>query len=227
MKLDFSFLNNYYGFFINGTKITILLAFFTVIFGLVLGTFLSLMKLSKNKLISLIATSYIEFIRGTPLLVQLYLIYYGFPSIGIEFPSISGISGSSEFIAGVIALSINSAAYIAEIIRAGIQAVDKGQDEAGRSLGFDYKDTMRYIIIPQAFKNVLPALGNEFIVVVKESAIVSIIGIHDLMYNTDTVRGNTFKAFEPLIVTAVIYFMITFTLSKFVSNFERRLASND
>ncbi|MCT4583900.1 MAG: amino acid ABC transporter permease [Peptostreptococcaceae bacterium] len=225
--MDFSFLNNYYGFFINGTKITILLAFFTVIFGLVLGTFLSLMKLSKNKLISLIATSYIEFIRGTPLLVQLYLIYYGFPSIGIEFPSISGISGSSEFIAGVIALSINSAAYIAEIIRAGIQAVDKGQDEAGRSLGFDYKDTMRYIIIPQAFKNVLPALGNEFIVVVKESAIVSIIGIHDLMYNTDTVRGNTFKAFEPLIVTAVIYFMITFTLSKFVSNFERRLASND
>ncbi|WXR63103.1 amino acid ABC transporter permease [Peptostreptococcaceae bacterium AGR-M142] len=227
MKLDFSFLNNYYGFFINGTKITILLAFFTVIFGLVLGTFLSLMKLSKNKLISLIATTYIEFIRGTPLLVQLYLIYYGFPSIGIEFPSISGVSGSSEFIAGVIALSINSAAYIAEIIRAGIQAVDKGQDEAGRSLGFDYKDTMRYIIIPQAFKNVLPALGNEFIVVVKESAIVSIIGIHDLMYNTDTVRGNTFKAFEPLIVTAVIYFIITFTLSKFVSNFERRLATND
>lgn len=225
--MDFSFLNNYYGFFINGTKITILLAFFTVIFGLVLGTFLSLMKLSKNKLISLIATTYIEFIRGTPLLVQLYLIYYGFPSIGIEFPSISGVSGSSEFIAGVIALSINSAAYIAEIIRAGIQAVDKGQDEAGRSLGFDYKDTMRYIIIPQAFKNVLPALGNEFIVVVKESAIVSIIGIHDLMYNTDTVRGNTFKAFEPLIVTAVIYFMITFTLSKFVSNFERRLATND
>lgn len=225
--MDFSFLNNYYGFFINGTKITILLAFFTVILGLVLGTFLSLMKLSKNKLISLIATSYIEFIRGTPLLVQLYLIYYGFPSIGIEFPSISGISGSSEFIAGVIALSINSAAYIAEIIRAGIQAVDKGQDEAGRSLGFDYKDTMRYIIIPQAFKNVLPALGNEFIVVVKESAIVSIIGIHDLMYNTDTVRGNTFKAFEPLIVTAVIYFIITFTLSKFVSNFERRLATND
>lgn len=225
--MDFSFLNNYYGFFINGTKITIFLAFFTVILGLVLGTFLSLMKLSKNKLISLIATSYIEFIRGTPLLVQLYLIYYGFPSMGIEFPSISGVSGSSEFIAGVIALSINSAAYIAEIIRAGIQAVDKGQDEAGRSLGFDYKDTMRYIIIPQAFKNVLPALGNEFIVVVKESAIVSIIGIHDLMYNTDTVRGNTFKAFEPLIVTAVIYFMITFTLSKFVSNFERRLATND
>lgn len=225
--MDFSFLNNYYGFFINGTKITILLAFFTVILGLVLGTFLSLMKLSKNKLISLIATSYIEFIRGTPLLVQLYLIYYGFPSMGIEFPSISGVSGSSEFIAGVIALSINSAAYIAEIIRAGIQAVDKGQDEAGRSLGFDYKDTMRYIIIPQAFKNVLPALGNEFIVVVKESAIVSIIGIHDLMYNTDTVRGNTFKAFEPLIVTAVIYFIITFTLSKFVSNFERRLATND
>lgn len=225
--MDFSFLGKYYMFFLNGTKITILLAFFTVLFGLIIGTGLSLMKLSKNIVLKGIATSYIEFIRGTPLLVQLYLIYYGLPTIGIEFPSIASIPSSSEFIAGIIALSINSGAYVAEIIRAGIQAVDKGQMEAGRSLGMDFNMTMRYVIIPQAFKNVLPALGNEFIVIVKESAIVSIIGIHDLMYNTDTVRGNTFKPFEPLIVAAFIYFIVTFTLSKMVSNLERRLSTSD
>lgn len=225
--MDFSFLGKYYMFFLNGTKITILLAFFTVLFGLVIGTGLSLMKLSKNMALKGLATAYIEFIRGTPLLVQLYIIYYGLPTLGVEFPSIAFIPSSAEFIAGVVALSINSGAYVAEIIRAGIQAVDKGQMEAGRSLGMDFKTTMRYIIIPQAFKNVLPALGNEFIVIVKESAIVSIIGIQDLMYNTDTVRGNTFKPFEPLIVAAVIYFIVTFTLSKMVGNLERRLSTSD
>ena len=113
------------------------------------------------------------------------------------------------------------------LFRSGIQAVDKGQMEAARSLGLNYSMSMKAIVLPQAIKNILPALGNEFIAIIKESSIVSIIGIHELMYNTDTVRGNTFKPFEPLIVTAVVYFVITFTLSTVVKAFERRLKTSD
>lgn len=216
--MDFSFLTRYYMFFVSGVKNTVLLAAFSVCLGAIFGVFLALMKISKNRILKIISTSYIEFIRGTPLLVQLYIIYYGLPNIGINLP---------DFLAGIIALSINSSAYVAEIIRAGIQAVDKGQMEAARSLGMTQNMAMRYIIIPQAFKNILPALGNEFIVVIKESSIVSIIGIHELMYNADTVRGNTFQPFEPLIVVALIYFIITFALSKLLGFAERRLQIGD
>lgn len=217
--MDFSFLPKYYMFFVNGAKFTLLLAFFTVLFGVLLGLFLAIMKISKSKLLNIIATSYIEFIRGTPLLVQLYLIFYALPNlIGFNLP---------DLIAAILALSINSGAYVAEIIRAGIQAIDKGQMEAGRSLGMTHATVMRYIIIPQSIKNILPALGNEFIVVIKESSIVSVIGIHELMYNADTVRGNTFKAFEPLILVAIMYFIITFTLSKFMGRVERRMRAGD
>jgi polar amino acid transport system permease protein len=209
----------YYGFFVDGTAITLLLSFFGVTFGAVLGVLFALMKLSKNRLLKGFSSSYIEIIRGTPLLVQLYIVYYGIPRlIGIDFEDLT---------LGIIAISLNSAAYVAEIIRAGILSIDKGQMEAARSLGMSHKQSMTNIIIPQAFKNILPALGNEFIVLIKESAIVSIIGIHDLMYNTDTVRGNTFRPFTPLIVAAVIYFVITFTLSKLLGLLERRLRAGD
>lgn len=124
-------------------------------------------------------------------------------------------------------MSVNSSAYIAEIIRAGINAVDKGQMEAARSLGLSSFLSYKEIIIPQAMKNILPALGNEFIVLIKESAIVSVIGIHDLMYNTDTIRGITFIAFEPLIIAALIYFILTFTLSKFMGKVERGMRVGD
>lgn len=222
--MDFSFLNKYYFFFINGAENTILLAFFTVLLGTVFGTGLALLKLSKNKIARLIATAYIEFIRGTPVMVQLFIIYYGLPYIGVNFPDIPAFgSNFPDFVAGIITLAINSAAYVAEIIRAGIQAVDKGQGEAARSLGLTQTMTMRYIIIPQALKNILPALGNEFITVIKESSIVSIIGIHELMYNADTVRGNTFEPFSPLLVAALIYFVMTFTLSKLLGIAERRM----
>ncbi|KDR94386.1 amino acid ABC transporter membrane protein, PAAT family (TC 3.A.1.3.-) [Peptoclostridium litorale DSM 5388] len=216
--MDFSFVKDYQMFFVNGAKITVFLAAFTVIFGVALGIVLALMRLSSKKILNVIAGAYIEFLRGTPLLVQLYIVYYGLPVIGIDLP---------DFLAGVIALSMNSGAYVAEIIRAGIQAVDKGQTEASRSLGFTYGMTMRYIIIPQAFRNILPALGNEFIVVIKESAIVSIIGIHDLMYNADTIRGNIYRPFEPLLIVALIYFAMTFTLSKLLGVVERRLRTGD
>ena len=217
--MDFSYLDKYYGFFVNGTAITLLLSLFGVTLGALIGVLFALMKLSKNRLLKSFSTAYIEVVRGTPLLVQLYIVYYGIPRLtGIDFEDIT---------LGIIAISLNSAAYVAEIIRAGILSIDKGQMEAARSLGMSHRTAMINIIIPQAFKNILPALGNEFIVLIKESAIVSIIGIHDLMYNTDTVRGNTFRPFSPLVVAAGIYFVITFTLSKLLGLLERRLRAGD
>jgi len=226
--LDFSFLKDYYMFFINGAKITILLAILTIIFGVILGVLLALMRISRNPILKGIAAVYIEFIRGTPIMVQLFIFYYGLSFVGITFPDISVLgSNLNDLMAGVIALSINSAAYVAEIVRAGIQAVDKGQMEAARSLGLTYSMSMRTIILPQAIKNILPALGNEFIAIIKESSIVSIIGIHELMFNNSTVRGITFRPFEPLIVTAIVYFVITFSLSTLVRALERRLETVD
>lgn len=226
--MNFSFLSEYYMFFINGAKNTVLLAFFTVCFGVVLGVILALMRLSRNPVLKTVSTSYIEFIRGTPLLVQLFIVYYGLPQIGIQLPDIPALGANfSSFVAGIKALAINSGAYVAEIIRAGIQSVDKGQMEAASSLGMPGNMAMRYIIIPQAFKNILPALGNEFIVVIKESSIVSVIGISELMYNADTVRGNIFQPFEPLFVAALIYFIMTFTLSKLLGIAERRMRTGD
>lgn len=216
--MNFGFLSKYYSFFIEGAIFTIILAFFTVIFGTILGSILSLMKLSKNKILKFISSLYIEVVRGTPILVQLYIIYYGLPSLGIHLP---------DMIAAVITLSLNSAAYVAEIVRAGIDAVDKGQSEAARSLGMSNFLTMKLIIMPQALKNILPALVNEFITIIKESSIVSVIGIGELMYKADTVRGNTALPFEPLIVAAIIYFILTFTLSKLLSIIEGRMKVSD
>lgn len=216
--MDFSFLSKYYMFFLIGTKNTVLLSVCSVFIGVILGLFISLMKLSKNKVLNIVSSVYIEILRGTPILVQLFIVYYGLPTLGIELPT---------FAAGIIALSINSSAYVAEIVRAGIQAVDKGQMEAARSLGMSNNMAMRYIIIPQGLKNILPALGNEFIVLIKESSIVMMVGIPDVMYNTNIVRGNTFQPFEPLIVAAIIYFILTFTLSKFMNKIERGMAVSD
>ena len=180
---------------------------------------LTLLRRNKIKLISFIGTAYVEFVRGTPLLVQIYIIYIGLPIlIGMDIP---------DMVVGAIALSLNSAAYISEIIRAGIEAVDKGQMEAARSLGMNQRLSMFEIIIPQAFKNILPALGNEFISVIKESSMVSVIGVAELMYNQGIVRGNTALGLEPVIVAAAIYFVITFTLSRGLGIIERRLKASD
>lgn len=213
--LDFSFLGKYYMFFLIGAKNTIIIAAFSVLFGVVLGTLLALMKQSKIWVLRTISSAYIEFVRGTPLLVQLFIVYYGLPM------NLSAIP------AGIVALSFNSGAYVAEIIRAGIGAVDKGQMEAARSLGMTHIESMRYIILPQALRNILPVLGNEFITVIKESSIVSVIGIPEIMYNAETVRGNTFKPFEPLLAAAIIYFVLTYSLSKLVGLTERRLKTSD
>jgi polar amino acid transport system permease protein len=209
-----------------------MLAAAAVILGTLIGLVLAVCRISKNRALRFISTAYVEFIRGTPLLVQLFIIYYGLQAIGIRFPDVPFLSGIlginfADFMAGVITMGINSAAYVCEIFRSGIQSVDRGQMEAGRSLGLSYGATLRSIIIPQAIMNVLPALGNEFVVVIKESSIVSIIGIADLMYKANTVRGNTFQPFEPLLIAAVVYFMLTFPLSKLLAHIERRMRNDD
>lgn len=209
--MDFSFLSDYYKFFLIGARNTIFISIFSVLFGTILGLILALMKTSKNKVLKVISTAYVEFVRGTPLLIQLYIIYYGLPLNLPEIPS------------GILALTLNSSAYVAEIVRSGIQSIDIGQMEAARSMGMSEGMAMRYVIIPQALKNIIPALGNEFITVIKESAIVSVIGVPELMYNSETVTGNIFKPFEPLIVAALLYFALTFTLSKGLSKIEGRL----
>lgn len=217
--MNFSFLEKYSGYFLRGAEITIVLAFFAVLFGTLLGLGITLLRRSKFKPISFIATAYVEFVRGTPLLVQIYIIYIGLPKlIGIDLPDIT---------TGAVALALNSSAYVSEIIRAGIDAVDKGQMEAARSLGMNQRLAMFQVVIPQAFKNILPALGNEFISVIKESSMVSVIGVAELMYNAGTVRGNTALGLEPVIVAAVIYFVITFTLTRVLGVVERRLKASD
>ena len=217
--MDFSFITRYQGLYLTGTRNTIILAVLAVLFGGLLGLVLALMRRSSLKPVKFLAAAYIEFVRGTPLLVQLFIIFYGLPVVtGMRFP---------DFVAGVIALSLNSAAYVAEIIRAGLQSVDRGQMEAARSLGMPHNMAMRHIIIPQAFKNILPALGNEFIVVIKESAVVSVIGIYDIMRSANIVRGITYRPFEPLIVAALIYFVLTFTLSNLLGVAERRMRAGD
>jgi His/Glu/Gln/Arg/opine family amino acid ABC transporter permease subunit len=228
--MDFSFLSRYWLFYVEGVKNTILLAFVAVLIGSVLGFFIALARLSRVAPTRIASTAYVEVVRGTPVLVQLFIIYYGLQAIGIKFPdfpladALLGIS-FADFMAGAITLALNSAAYVAEIFRAGIQAVDRGQTEAARSLGLGRGMAMRYVVFPQALRNILPALGNEFVVVIKESSIVSVIGVAELMYKADTVRGNTFRPFEPLLVAAACYFLLTFPLSKLLARVERRMRS--
>lgn len=205
--------------FVEGLKITIQISFVAVIIGALIGLFVSLCKLSSNKILSLIATTYIQIIRGTPVLVQLYIIYYAtYPLFGFNIP---------PYIAAVATFGLNSSAYVAEIIRSGIQAVDYGQMEAGRSLGMPHGTVMRYIIIPQAIKNILPALGNEFVVLLKETSVVSIIGTADLVRQADIIKAATYSTFEPYIIIAVIYIILVQGLSSIMNAVERRLKRSD
>lgn len=209
-----SFLQQYGSYFVKGTGITIGLTIIGVFFGTILGTLLALMKQAKNFLVHWIAVIYIEYFRGTPLLVQVFMIYFGTQIIGLDL---------SAFTSAAIALSLNSGAYVSEIIRSGINAVPVGQTEAARSLGISQKDTTRFVILPQAVKAILPALGNEFISLLKESAIVSVIGVGELMFQTGVIQGASFKPFSPLVITSFIYFALTLILSAALSHFEKRL----
>ena len=201
--------------FMWGVLVTLGFSLGTVIFGTILGFAVSMGKLSRNKVISAIASFYISFLRGTPLLIQLYILAQGIPilfSVNINI-----------YISGLIALSLNSSAYVAEIFRSGIQAVDQGQIEGARSIGLSSKYTMRHIIFPQALKNILPAIGNELVTVVKESSVVSLIGIGDITRVADLVKADTLKVFEALIYAALLYYIITTVLSQLIRIGERKL----
>ncbi|HCZ8265435.1 TPA: ABC transporter permease subunit [Staphylococcus aureus] len=219
MNDDSGFISKYGSFFLKGIKITILISLIGVALGSILGAFVALMKLSKIKIISWIASIYIEILRGTPMLVQVFIVFFGITAaLGLYI---------SALVCGTIALVINSSAYIAEIIRAGINAVDKGQMEAARSLGLNYRQTMKSVIMPQAIKNILPALGNEFVTLIKESSIVSTIGVGEIMFNAQVVQGISFDPFTPLLVAAALYFVLTFVLTRIMNMIEGRLNASD
>ncbi|CAC5764303.1 extracellular glutamine-binding protein [Staphylococcus aureus] len=219
MNDDSGFISKYGSFFLKGIKITILISLIGVALGSILGAFVALMKLSKIKIISWIASIYIEILRGTPMLVQVFIVFFGITAaLGLDI---------SALVCGTIALVINSSAYIAEIIRAGINAVDKGQMEAARSLGLNYRQTMKSVIMPQAIKNILPALGNEFVTLIKESSIVSTIGVGEIMFNAQVVQDISFDPFTPLLVAAALYFVLTFVLTRIMNMIEGRLNASD
>ena len=206
----------------DGLGVTIKVTIFALILGLILGFLVAIIrsthdKTGKMKVGNAICRVYLTVIRGTPVVVQLLIIYFVvFATVDID-----------KVIVAIIAFGINSGAYVAEIVRSGIMSVDNGQMEAGRSLGFNYIQTMRYIVMPQAFKNVLPALGNELIVLLKETSICGYIALEDVTKGGDIIRGRTMDAFMPLIAVALIYLVIVMILSKCVTVLERRLRSSD
>lgn len=205
---------SYWRYFAKGIEYTLIITIISVFFGFLLGILFALMRLSKNKLLHSVAVCYIEFIRGTPMMVQVMFVYFGIGAIIQSLPALAS---------GIIAVSINSGAYVAEIIRSGIQSVEQGQTEASRSLGMSRKQSFQYVVLPQALKNIWPALGNEFITLLKDSSIVSVIGVGELMYETQLVQSATYKGVLPLFITMIIYFILTFTTSNILRHFERKM----
>ena len=224
MNLDFSFIAEYMPYYFKGIKYTLLISFVAVLFGAIFGSILFYMKSSnfhiwKIKPLKILAVAYIEIIRGTPMILQIFIVYEGAePFLGIDLTALQ-----SAF----IAIALNSAAYVSEIVRAGIDAVDKGQMEAARSLGMKKSTAMILIVVPQAIRNILPAIGNEFVTVIKESSMASVVGVGELMYAAKIVQGSTYRSLEPLIVAAGFYFILTFTLGRVISLIERRMKVSD
>ena len=251
---NFSKIVPYAQMFEQGLVVTVLLSLFTVLIGFVLALLLALMRmsnvrpfrslgldqyghlrdggflltLSKFNPLSFLATAYVEVLRSTPVIVQVMIIYYGVFGI-IDLPrfTVFGFMKLARFFPGVVALGMNSGAYLCEIIRSGLQSVDGGQTEAARSLGLTQKQNLRFIILPQAVKNILPAIANEFVVIIKESAITYTIGVQDIMSAVQQVKGATFVIIEPLLVATAIYFCLCFPTSKVIAYFERRMSRGD
>ena len=207
-------------FLIKGVSVTLALSVITVFFGAIIGSLLAIVKMSRLRVLRGLVTAFVEVIRGTPLLLQLYIGYFIVPLMvpALELGTFASIS---------VALVINSAAYVSEVIGSGIQAVDPGQNEAARSLGLNKTQAMTKVILPQAVKNILPALGNEFVTIIKETSLASTFFVGDLMTSYLVVKGQTYLAFESLIIVGVLYFVLTFVLSKLVGAYERRLKQSD
>lgn len=221
---SFGFLENYFPKYLTGVGLTLVISLITVCIGTILGAILFLMKNSdislwKIKPLKVIASIYVEVVRGTPMLLQILMVYSGTKLIfNIDVDALT---------AAIVAIALNSAAYVAEIIRAGIEGVDKGQTEAARSLGMSKAMTMRLIIFPQAIRNILPAIGNEFVAVIKESSMASVLGVGELTFSAKIVQGATYLSLEPLMVAAVFYFILTFSLGRLMSYLERRMKTSD
>ncbi|MGM1022814.1 MAG: ABC transporter substrate-binding protein/permease [Bacillota bacterium] len=209
----------YRSLYATGIGYTLLLSALGVLFGFIIGLIISLLRMSGVRIIEWLSTAYVEVLRGTPMLVQLMIIHYGVAlTLGVNF---------SPLQSGILTLSLNSSAYLAEIFRAGIQGVDRGQMEAARSLGMGRGKAMRHVILPQAFKSVLPAIGNEFITIIKESSIISTIGMVDIMYQAQVIKNITYEGLSPFLIAAAIYFVMTFSLSKLLGLWERKLRASD
>ncbi|MBR5980848.1 MAG: amino acid ABC transporter permease [Firmicutes bacterium] len=205
-------------FLIKGVGYTLILTTITVFFGAILGVFICLARMSKNKVLNAVSLNLTEIVRGTPMLLQLYVFYFGLPRIIPSIPT---------FVSVLIGFTINSACYVSEVFRSGIQAVDKGQTEAARSLGLNGKQTMMKIVLPQAIKNILPALGNEFITITKDTSLASTFFVGEVMTSYLIVKGNTFLTMECLFIVAVIYYVMTLILNRLVGRMERRLRTSD
>lgn len=226
-ELKSSFISNFiddnrWRYITDGLKITLLVTVFAVLIGVVLGFLIAIVrtthdKTGKLKILNAICKVYLTVIRGTPVVVQLMIIYF------IIFGSVD----ISKVVVAIVAFGINSGAYVAEIFRSGIMSIDNGQFEAGRSLGFNYAQTMMYIVMPQAFKNVLPTLCNEFISLLKETSVSGYIALHNLTKGGDIIRSRTYDAFMPLIAVALIYLAMVMIFTKLVSLLERRLRNSD
>ena len=240
MTFDISTMTKYAFYFERGVIYTILLSACTVAIGFILALIVALIRLTKpgkspvrkavTKAAHLITGLYIEIFRGTPMLVQLFIVYYIlFSKGGLTAPKfmLFGFISGEQLIPGIIALSLNSGAYVSEIVRAGIQGIDYGQTEACRSLGMSWFQNMRYIVLPQAIKNILPAIANEFVTIIKESSICSVIGMQELMFNAKLVQGASFRPSEPLLIAAILYLCMTVPTSKIIAYFERRMRRGD
>ena len=207
-------------FLLKGAGLSLAMAVLSLLIGLVLGTLGASAKISKHRILRGIGNVYVEIIRGTPILLQLYFFYFMLPK-WLPFLNLS------EFTCVMVACCVNSTAYVCEIVRAGIQAVDIGQTEAARSLGLNSRQTMLNIVLPQAVKNILPALCNEFVAIVKETSLASTFFIGELMTQFKTIQGITFRVLEPLTIIGIIYFLLTFILSKLIALLERRLSASE
>ena len=219
MNFDFDLVTRSFPLLLLGAGVTIQITALSVGFGLVIGVFMGMARLSKMWVILSFAAVYVDFIRGTPLLVQIFLIYFALPIIiGQRI---------DPFVAAITACSVNSGAYVAEIFRGGIQSIDKGQMEAGRSLGMTWWQTMRFIVLPQAFKRVIPPLGNEFIAMLKDSSLVSVIGFEELTRRGQLIIARTYGSFEIWLTVAFIYLVMTLSISRLVAYLERRYKIDD
>jgi len=219
MTIDPRIMMEFLPYLAQGAIYTVILSTVAIVIGIVVGLIIALMKIAPLKLLRWPATAYTDFFRGTPLLVQLMMLHYGLPQVFHYTPV--------AWLDAFVGLGLNSAGYVAEIFRAGIESIDRGQTEAARSLGMTYMQAMRYVILPQALRRVLPPLGNEYIALLKDSSLVSIIGMSELMFRARLLNGSTYRPFEAFFTAAILYLVITLPLTQVVAAMERKMSVSD